>query len=87
MMPQDLYNMNTYMQDEIHEMQMLEEDLEECYPEIYRVVYPMVKKVCKRNTKPVTKKLIDEMVEEIFMNVEPKEQIKIVIVRIEMLKE
>ena len=77
MMPQDLYNMNTYMTGEMQEPQMIEEELEECYPEIYRVVYPMVKKVCRRNTKPITKKLIDEMVDDIYKNIEPKEQINI----------
>ena len=77
MMPQDLYGMNTYMQNEIPESQMTEEELEECYPDIYRVVYPMVKKMCLRNTKPITKKLIDDMVNEIYVNTEPNDSINI----------
>lgn len=77
MMPQDLYNSNTYMTSEIQEQQMMEEELEECYPEIYKVVYPMVKKACMKNTKPLTKELIDDIVNEIYVNIEPSDQINI----------
>lgn len=77
MMPQDLYGMNEYIQNELHNPEMAEEELKECYPDIYKVVYPMVKKVCRRNTKPITKKLIDEMVNEIYVNVEPNDSINI----------
>lgn len=77
MMPQDLYNMNTYMAEDIQEPQMMEDELEECYPEVYKIIYPMVQKACRKNTKPITRKLIDEMADEIYENVEPKEQINI----------
>lgn len=77
MMPQDLYNMNTYMADNTQEPQMIKDEIEECYPEIYKVIYPMVQKVCMKNTKPITKKLIDDMVNEIYVNIEPSDQINI----------
>ena len=77
MMPQDLYGMNTYMQSETQEPQIMQDELEEYYPDIYRIVYPMVKKACMRNTKPITKKLIDDMVNEIYVNVEPNDSINI----------
>lgn len=77
MMPQDLYNMNTYMTGEMQETQIMEEEIEKYYPEIYKVVYPMVQNACLKNTKPITRNLIDEIVEEIYTNVEPKEQINI----------
>ena len=77
MMPQDLYNMNTYMPSDMQESQMMDEEIEECYPDIYKVVYPMVKKACMKNTKPITKKLIDEMVNEIYVNIEPNDSINI----------
>ena len=77
MMPQDLYGMNTYMENEVTESQMMREDLEECYPEIYKVVYPMVKKTCKNNTRPLTKRLIDDLVNDIYVNIEPNDSINI----------
>lgn len=77
MMPQDLYGMNTYTQNEMSDAQMMDEDLEDFYPDIYKIVYPMVKKICTRNTKPITKKLIDEMINEIYVNVEPNDSINI----------
>ena len=77
MMPQDLYNMNTYMTGDIQEQQMMDEDLDDCYPEIYKIVYPMVQKACKKNNKPITKKLIDDMVNEIYVNIEPNDSINI----------
>lgn len=77
MMPQDLYNMNTYMPSNIEEQQMIDEEIEECYPEIYKIVYPMVQKACMKNTKPLSKKLIDDIVNDIYVNIEPNDSINI----------
>ncbi|MBR3163094.1 MAG: hypothetical protein IKF17_03225 [Clostridia bacterium] len=77
MMPQDLYNMNTYMTNDIKGSQISSEDIEECYPEIYKIIYPMVKKVCMKNTNAITKKVIDDMTNEIYVNIEPNDPINI----------
>lgn len=77
MFPQDLYGMGTYMQNEMIDSDMMDEELENCYPDIYRIVYPMVRKVCMKNTKPITRKLVDDMVNEIYVNVEPNDSINI----------
>ncbi len=76
-MPQDLYNMNTYMPNDMFESQMNDINLEDCYPEIYKIVYPMVQKACYNNTKPLSKELVNEITDDIYVNFEPNESINI----------
>ena len=73
-MPQDIYNMNTYMFDEI---QSNEEEIGTLYPDIYKIVYPMVKKACLKNNKPINKNIVDNIVDDVYMNLESNEQINI----------
>ena len=77
MMPQDLYNKNSFYDENLDDNEMMEEDLEKYYPEIYKTLYPKIKMKCMDNTKPISKELIDGMVEELYSKIENDDSINI----------